>query len=126
MDISYTSRGSFDKTEKFLNGMLKFDIRRIVEPLAKKGVEALAANTPRYSGLAANSWGYTITQTRTSITITWFNTDVENGFPVAIALQYGYATGTGGYVHGRDYINPAMRPVFDEIDNEVWKAVTSA
>jgi hypothetical protein len=126
MNISYSSSGSFDKTEKFLNGMLKFDIRRIVEPLAKKGVQALAANTPRYSGLAANSWNYTITQTRSSVTITWTNTDIENGFPVAIALQYGYATGTGGYVQGRDYINPAMKPVFDEIDNEVWKAVTSA
>jgi hypothetical protein len=121
----FGSRGSFDKTEKFLRTIQKFDVKSVAEAGAKKGVQALIANTPRDSGLAANSWGYTISQNGGGITITWTNTDVENGFPVAISLQYGYGTGTGGYVSGRDYINPAMRPIFDQIAESVWKAVTS-
>jgi hypothetical protein len=126
MSFSLPSSGSFDKTEKFLKSMLKLDVRSVAEAGAKKGVQALIANTPRNSGLAASSWGYTISQNRGGVTITWTNTDVENGFPVAVALQYGYGTGTGGYIQGRDYINPAIKPVFDEIAESVWKAVTSA
>lgn len=126
MRISFESRGSFDKTEKFLKTMLKLDLAKIVEGEAKKGVEALIQATPRDSGLAAQSWSYSIRQNGGGVRITWSNTDVENGFPVAIALQYGYGTGTGGYVQGRDYINPAMKPVFDKIAETVWKAVTSA
>jgi hypothetical protein len=75
--------------------------------------------------LASSQWSYKIEQTGSSLTISWSNNDVENGFPVAVMLQYGYATGTGGYVAGRDYINPAMKPIFDAIENQVWKAVTS-
>ena len=86
----------------------------------------MSAATPKDSGLSAGSWDYTVEQTRSSATITWINTDVEGGFPVAIMLQYGHGTGTGGYVAGRDYINPAMRPIFDQIAESVWKAVTSA
>jgi hypothetical protein len=124
--INITQSGSFSKTEKFLNTMQKLDVKQIAQRQAERGVQALIANTPRGSGLAASSWGYEIRQNRSGLTITWINTDVENGFPVAIALQYGYGTGTGGYVQGRDYINPAMRPVFDSIADEVWRAVTSA
>jgi hypothetical protein len=126
MGFSFSSRGSFDKTEKFFKAMLKLDVRSVADAGAKRGVQALIANTPRESGLAARSWGYTISQNGGGVTITWTNTNIENGFPVAIALQYGYGTGTGGYVQGRDYINPAMRPIFDEIAQTVWKAVTSA
>lgn len=126
MDVSFAHSGSFDKTIKFLKAMQKLDIKQIAEKQAQRGVAALIANTPRESGLAANSWSYKIIQNGSSVTIEWHNSDVESGFPVAIALQYGYGTGTGGYVQGRDYINPAMRPVFDSIANDVWKAVTSA
>jgi hypothetical protein len=76
--------------------------------------------------LAADSWSYEIERSGRSVTIKWLNTDIENGFPVAIMLQYGHGTGTGGYVQGMDYINPAMRPIFDSIADQVWKAVTSA
>jgi hypothetical protein len=76
--------------------------------------------------LAAESWSFKIERTRATLTITWLNHDVETGFPVAIMLQYGYSTGTGGYVRGVDYINPAMRPIFDQIAEKVWKAVTSS
>lgn len=124
--ISFTSRGSFDKMEKFLREMQHLNVRRIIEPYAREGVNALAAATPVESGLAANSWDYNIKTSRGGVTVEWTNSNVENGFPVVIMLQYGYATGTGGFVAGRDFINPAIRPVFDKISNAVWKAVTTA
>lgn len=123
--ITFSSTGSFKNTESFLKAMAKLEIRRLIESQAQAGVTALATATPLESGLAASSWGYEIRQNGSSLTIAWTNSDVENGFPVAITLQYGYGTGTGGYVQGRDYINPAIRPVFDEIADKVWKAVTS-
>jgi hypothetical protein len=123
--ISITSKGDLVKTERFLTRASKFDARKILESAAKDGVKALASATPRDSGLSANSWGYEISGGRNGVTITWTNSDVENGFPVAIMLQYGYGTGTGGYVQGRDYINPAMRPIFDQIADKVGKAVAA-
>ena len=126
MGISFRTSGSFRNMERFLNTMSTMDIRKIVEPYAQQGVDALAAATPADTGLAANSWYYTIEATSSSVTITWHNSDVETGFPVAIMLQYGYSTGTGGYVAGRDYINPALRPIFDGIADGVWRVVTSA
>lgn len=124
--ISIASKGDLKKTEAFLQKMDKFDIRPLLEAGAQQGVKALASATPRDSGLASNSWGYKISGGKSYATIAWTNTDVENGFPVAIMLQYGYGTGTGGYVQGEDYINPAIRPIFDQIAEKVWKAVTSA
>lgn len=129
MEISFTTRGSFKNTEKFLKEMqnLNSHIRRVAESEAQRGVQALIAATPRDSGIAAASWGYKIVQNGRKVTIVWTNTDLENGgFPVAIMLQYGYGTGSGGYVQGRDYINPAMKPIFESIANNVWKAVKSA
>lgn len=126
MGISMSSSGSFSKTESFLNKMIKLDISGILNAAGKEGVSALSISTPLETGLAASSWNYRVTKGGGGVTIEWFNTDEENGFPVAIMLQYGYATGTGGYVAGRDYINPAMKPVFDRIADTVWKAVTSA
>lgn len=119
------SKGSFDKTIKSLTRLSQLDIRGLLDSCGQLGVSALASATPIDSGLAAHSWTYVVEATKTSATITWKNTDIENGFPVAIMLQYGYGTGTGGYVAGRDYINPAMAPVFDQIAEKIWKAVTS-
>ena len=124
--VSISSEGSFDKTEKFLQAMVKLDIGKILDTEAQKGVAALSKATPQDSGRAATSWGYKIEKTNSSVTIGWTNSDVENGFPVALMIQYGHGTGTGGYIQGRDYINPAMRPIFDQIAETVWKAVTSA
>lgn len=124
--FSLSSSGDFNNTFKFLNAMQKLDIGSICRAEAEKGVRALMAATPEDTGLAANSWGYTIIQGSGSVVIGWTNSDVENGFPVALMIQYGHGTGTGGYIQGRDFINPAMRPVFDEIRDTVWKAVTSA
>ena len=124
--FSITSKGSFKNTESFLRTVQKLPIEQIVAPYAQMGVEALQAATPVDSALASISWGYTISNKGGKLTISWHNTDVESGFPVAVMLQYGYSTGTGGYVAGRDYINPAMKPIFDQISEAVWKAVKSA
>ncbi len=124
--ISMSADGSFDKTLNFLAVLQKLDVKKICESEAQKGVRALITATPKDSGIAANSWSYEVEHSNSSTTIWWKNIDVENGFPVAIMLQYGHGTGTGGWIQGRDYINPAMRPIFDEIADTVWKAVTSA
>jgi hypothetical protein len=124
--FSISSSGSFAKMEAFLNKMSRLDITGILNAAGRQGVSALAGATPIESGLASSSWSYTVARSGGGVSITWTNNDIEDGFPVAIRLQYGYGTGTGGYVAGRDYINPAMRPVFDEIADRVWKAVTSA
>lgn len=126
--ISMQSSGSFKKTEAFLKAMMKINstIMDVLNSAGRDGVQALSSAIPIESGLASNSWDYQVTKSGGLCTITWTNSDVENGFPVAIMLQYGYGTGTGGYVQGRDYINPAMKPVFDQIANKVWKAVTSS
>lgn len=124
--ISFESRGDFKKTEAFLSAMTKSSRFAALEKGAKQGVSALASATPVDSGLTAASWDYEVKITRGSQSITWTNSHTVNGVPIAILLQYGHGTGTGGYVSGRDYINPALKPVFDKIADDVWKAVTSA
>lgn len=124
--ISAKSSGSTDNLERALRKLQRLDITPILHDAGKAGVTALEQATPRDTGLAAGSWGYHIRKTRRGISIVWTNSDVESNFPVAIMLQYGYATGTGGYVAGRDYINPAIRPIMDKIASDVWRAVTNA
>lgn len=124
--ISFSSQGDWSKTEQFLRKMQSFKIDAILASAGSKGVAALSKATPRDSGLASGSWGFEVVKSSGGAMIAWTNTDVENGFPVALMIQYGHGTGTGGYIQGRDYINPAMRPIFDEIAETVWKAVTSA
>lgn len=124
--FSVSTSGTYTKTEAWLRKISRGDFFGQLDSLAARGAAALAAATPEDSGLAAHSWTYNVEKSAASCTITWFNTDVETGFPVAIMLQYGYATGTGGYVFGRDYINPAMAPIFDQMQDAVWKVVTSS
>lgn len=119
------SRGSTKRTESYLRRLTHLDIRKVLEQSGKAGVTALSSATPRETSLAANSWSYEIETSDTGAKITWHNTDIETGFPVALMLQYGYATGTGGYVQGRDYINPAIEPIFKQIAANVAKAVSS-
>lgn len=123
--ITVESKGSFQNTEAFLNKMAKSDIFSALSHYGQEGVRALANATPTDSGLTASSWSYEILQDATSWSIVWSNSNIAAGRPIAILLQYGHATGTGGYVDGQDYINPALRPVFDQIANEAWKVVTS-
>jgi len=124
--ISFESKGDFQKTDKFLEFLSSGHIYRQIEPLAQAGVEALRSGTPIDTSESANSWDYEIKVTKNGVTIKWTNSHMADGVPVVILLQHGHGTGTGGYVQGRDFINPAMRPIFDKIADKVWKAVTSA
>lgn len=125
--IEITTSGSFSNLEHFLNKSQREDMTSILRSYGQAGVSALEAATPADSGLASRSWTYEIFKTNSGYGIAWLNTDVENGsFHVARRIQIGYATGTGGYVQGRDYINPAMKPIFDKLADQIWKAVTSA
>lgn len=124
--ISYTVSGDFKSTEQFLQKAVKLNILDILKSAGQEGVAALSSATPTNTGLAAGSWSFDVSAKNGKYEIYWTNTDVESDFPVAIMLQYGYGTGTGGYVQGRDYINPAMAPIFDQIAERVWRAVTSA
>lgn len=122
--IRFTHKGDFSKTTKFLT-RAKDSVRLSdLERFAKKGVEALASATPVDSGLTANSWKYEIVNEKGSITINFINTNVNKHVPIAVILQYGHATGNGGWVEGRDYINPAIQPIFDEMVRELWREVT--
>lgn len=121
--ITVSSSGSFDKTVSFLKKAASGDQYAALESYGQRGVNALATATPRDRGLTASSWTYKITRERGRYSLSWFNTNVQSGVNVAILIQYGHGTGTGGWVAGRDYINPAIQPIFDQIANEVWEQV---
>lgn len=124
MSFRLISRGEWAKTKEFLTRMVKDEPFRVLEKYGQIGVEALAAATPVDSGLTADSWSYKVL-THPRPGIEWYNTNPAGatGKPVAILIQYGHGTGTGGFVAGRDYINPAIQHVFDEIADAVWKVV---
>lgn len=124
--ISLTAKGSFAKVDRFIDRMSRAEMFSRLEAFGKEGVAALASATPRDSSVTANSWSYKVTKSLRGATIEWTNSNIVNGVPIAVILQYGHGTGTGGYVEGRDYINPAMRSVFDRIANDAWKVVTTA
>lgn len=123
--ISYKHKGDFSKTMNFLENAKRAIRIRDLERYGMKGVEALKSATPIDSGLTAESWYYEIKKTSSSATITFKNSNIQNGVPIAIILQYGHATRNGGWVEGRDYINPAIQPVFDELAKSAWKEVTN-
>ena len=123
--ISVRKSGNFKNTEKFMMGVSKQLYLRRLEKYAIAGLEALQAATPVDTGKTKNSWGYEIIFSDTSVNITWTNSNVVDGVPIAIIIQYGHATGTGGYVQGRDYINPAIQPLFDKMSEDIWKEVKS-
>lgn len=124
--ISFEAKGDLKRTTTFLNKMAKGDIFRTLERYGQDGVNALASNTPVDSGATAGAWGYEVEISGRSSRIVWTNSATANGTPIVILLQYGHGTGTGGYVQGRDFINPAIAPIFDKIADNVWKAVTTA
>lgn len=125
--ITFSSTGSFDRTERFLNFLLHGNQFHNLEVYAQRGVAALAAATPTDTGATAASWDYVIERgSGPDVTIWWTNTHLDSaGTPIAVMLQFGHGTGTGGYVQGRDYINPAIEPVFQEIADAVWNEVNS-
>lgn len=124
--ISFSVGGNTANTERFLDSIIRGDQYAGLDALAQSGVEALRAATPTESGLTADSWTYEIVREGDKFIIWWSNTNTVNGFNVAVGLQYGHGTGTGGWVEGYDYINPALKPIFDEIATKVWEEVRHA
>lgn len=126
MSSMFSSSGSTRNTQAFLQKMQNANMLESLEIFAQQGVNALASATPIDSGLTAASWSYEIEQSGDSVSIRWVNNNIEDNVNVAVILQYGHGTGTGGYVSGYDYINPAIQPIFDQIADDVWKRVTLA
>lgn len=122
--ISFRHKGDFSKFEKYLSQAKKSSIIKILDRYGREGVAALMSATPVDSGLTASSWYYTIERAPGSYTISFHNSNIQNGVPIAVIIQYGHATGTGGWVQGQDYINPAIRPIFNKIANDAWEEVT--
>ncbi|GHU56597.1 hypothetical protein FACS1894132_14150 [Clostridia bacterium] len=116
-------RGNFNNTERFLKGAVNMNLKRILDAYGQQGVRALAGATPIDSGKTASSWSYEIIINKGSISLAFTNSNVVDGVPIAILLQYGHATRNGGFVQGRDYINPAIQPIFDNISKNAWKEV---
>lgn len=124
--LTFSTSGDLSKTDQLLAALGKLNLTAALSAYGQQGVNALASATPKDSGLTSESWGYEVSHESGVWKITWTNIHVDSqGAPIAILLQYGHGTGTGGYVQGRDYINPAMKPIFDAISEGVWKAVMS-
>lgn len=126
MTFSLETSGTWQNTESWLKRMSKADIYKTLDKYGKMGVDALAKATPKESGETAGAWSFHTQISGRNAKIEWLNTHINQGVNIAVILQYGHGTGTGGYVQGRDYINPAIRPVFDQITESVWKEVTRA
>lgn len=122
--ITFRQRGDFNKLTRFLERARDAIHLGDLDKYGREGVAALSSATPVESGLTANSWYYEIENTKDSVRIRFCNRNIQNGVPIAIILQYGHGTGTGGWVEGRDYINPSIQPIFDEILKSAWKEVT--
>ena len=122
--IKFRQKGDFSKLTKFLEQSKEAVKLEDLDRFGKAGVSALASATPVETGLTANSWYYEIEHNNGSASISFHNSNIQNGVPIAVILQYGHGTRNGGWVQGRDYINPAIRPIFDQIANEAWKEVT--
>lgn len=121
--ISFRQKGDFRKLTGYLERMREGLRIGILDRYGNEGVNALMAATPKDTGLTSESWRYRITQGNGSVTLTFDNTNIQNGVPIAIILQYGHATRNGGYVQGIDYINPVIRPIFERLAEEAWEEV---
>ena len=127
MKVNFTHKGNFNHLESFLTKTMHIKplIFPILDKYGKKGVTALAEATPKDTGKTSESWDYRIEETNTGYRIVWTNSNINNGVMIAMLLQYGHGTGTGGLVEGIDYINPAIRSIFKDMADEAWKEVTS-
>ena len=122
--ITFRQRGDFSKLTNFMERAKEAVHLGNLDEYGQEGVAALASATPVDTGQTANSWHYKIEQKNGSVSIGFYNTNIQNGVPIAIILQYGHATRNGGWVQGRDYINPAIQPIFDKIADPAWSEVT--
>ena len=126
MGIKITVSGDYAKTERYLTDLNKGIQFNNLDRYGQAGVDALSSATPLDSGETASGWGYRIKKRKDSVVIEWTNSNVVDGVPIAVILQYGHGTRNGGYVQGRDYINPAIRSIFDQIVADVWKEVSNS
>ena len=122
--IKFRHKGDFSRTVRFMEKAKKAVRLADLDKFGREGVAALASATPVDSGLTASSWYYEVTNRNGTVRISFYNSNIQNGVPIAIILQYGHGTRNGGWVQGRDYINPAIQPIFDKIANQAWKEVT--
>lgn len=122
--VKLETSGSFKHTFNFFDRVQRKAMYKKLEKYGEEGVAALSSATPVDTGLTAASWGYEIKMTANRLNISWWNTNINEGVPIALIIQYGHATGNGGWVEGVDYINPALKPIFDEIEKKVWREVT--
>ena len=122
--ITCTVKGDFKRLKNFLRRNRQMEIESLLKQYAEEGVEALRSATPVVTGKTAESWKYEIVKEHNKYSINWMNTNVNNGVSIAVILDYGHGTGWGGYVQGRHYISPAIRPIFDKIADNAWKEVT--
>lgn len=122
--IKFRHRGDFSKLTTYLVNCKKVSKKIDWDKYGKEGVAALASATPVKSGLTANSWYYEVVKSNGRTKLSFMNSNNQNGVPIAIVLQYGHGTRNGGWVEGRDYINPAIQPIFDKIANDAWREVT--
>lgn len=122
--ITISQKGNFSKTYDYLMKMKDPVRKQLLDRYGQRGVQLLMQATPKDTGLTAGSWSYDIIQKKNSISIVFNNSNIQNGVPIAVILQYGHATNNGGWVEGVDYINPALTPLFEELVDEAWKEVT--
>ncbi len=122
--ITVKYKGDLSKTKNFLTRGLKTDFRKILEKYGERGVAELTKATPKDTGKTSESWTYEIVDRFNSISIYWSNSNINDGVPIAIILQYGHGVNGGGFVNGIDYINPALKPIFNKIAKEAWKEIT--
>lgn len=121
--ITFRQKGDFSKTFAYLKKVQRGIDIKTLEKFGEEGVAALTAATPKDTGLTASSWKYGIQQSKESITVSFYNTNIQNGVPIAVILQYGHATKSGYWVEGIDYINPALKPIFEKMASKVWEEV---
>ena len=122
--ITFRQKGDFSKVTHYFEKLKETAKLGVLDKYGREGVAALASATPTETGLTASSWSYTIERQNGSVAIVFEKSNINKGVPIAIILQYGHGTGTGGWVQGRDYINPAIQPIFDKMADEAWKEVT--
>ena len=121
--VSFTQKGNFKKTDRFLGKLVGFYYSHKLRHYGELGVQALQAATPKDTGKTAESWSYEIVEEEDRTAMYWRNSNVVDGVPIAIILQYGHGTRNGGFVEGIDYINPTIKPIFEKMANEAWKEV---
>lgn len=124
--ISFRQKGDFSKLSRYFEKVRESAKVGVLDKYGREGVAALSSATPVESGTTASSWYYEIERNNGSVSIVFNNSNINKGVPIAIVLQYGHGTGTGGWVQGRDYINPAIQPIFDRIAEDAWREVTKA